>query len=720
MPATQRIPFGIVFCSFVLATLTSSFEISTVAASPWAPQEIASRERRSGPVLTSTLPETSDEEDVFEDLEPGVRLFGKPDASVILGRVLAFKPVEGTDNLVVLCEDGIKLWDAKKKKILKTIKFEKKTSGCLASQVSNDKDMFAFSTWDIQSADPDKQGIVWLVDKELNRKANFLFENEGPEGEIPSMSNSVTAIGFSDDDSQVALGTGKELHWCDVESGEIVRSFQLGGYKRTQNLIVEDDRVLAFGYDAHQVDLKDGTISPLPESLRVFVGEKQSIYHRESDQLIGVKDRDHKVIIYDFVDDAKEEIEFKTGTRIWSITLSDDGSRLAVVSFLQGDESAFQIGVYDTQTQELKHRLLLPGVLPSNLEFTNGSSELTAGIRFDAGLQRIKIDPDVVEQEANLKPSFKFHNILLSGDGLEFIGSRLASGALKLDWASGKTEKFKDYANYFFPAQSGDRFFYTGQSGVNFLTKRSTWGKSKIATIKSYSIRKPLVMPALGYLSGFGEEPDNATYYVFPSSLAVNDANSEVHCVVIDTLDGIRIETFKLANNKLIKKSLFKRPKNPNLNQLPTTAITNDGKRFAVYESKKIRVFDIESKELVFEQKSAKAQALIFSKNRDWLASHSDDGVKILDSESGEIIKDIPEKDALIAYAFKADRLLVCPKKDDRPVRIFNTQSWEVELRHNTDTGDRSAVSISNDGRRAAFALVNCRLELWELEELEK
>jgi hypothetical protein len=53
-------------------------------------------------------------------------------------------------------------------------------------------------------------------------------------------------------------------------------------------------------------------------------------------------------------------------------------------------------------------------------------------------------------------------------------------------------------------------------------------------------------------------------------------------------------------------------------------------------------------------------------------------------------------------------------------VRIFDTTTWRTTLEHKTETSNRVGATISNDGRRVAFALDNCRLELWDVDELKR
>ena len=150
------------------------------------------------------------------------------------------------------------------------------------------------------------------------------------------------------------------------------------------------------------------------------------------------------------------------------------------------------------------------------------------------------------------------------------------------------------------------------------------------------------------------------------------------------------------------------------------SAITNDGKRFAIVESGKLKMVDVESEETMFERPAEEVVGLTFSKKRDWLAMQTKQGVKILDPDSGDVIETIEEPGALMAYAFNADQMLVASPKKGGRVRILDTTTWETALNHRTETSNRVGATISNDGRRVAFALDNCRLELWDIDQLTR
>lgn len=673
-------------------------------------------------VVPTILP-IQDDHDIFENLEPGVRLLGKPAPSAILGAVLDFLSIEGGQKIIAVCEDGIKLWDTEQNKILKMIEFETRISVCNSLKQSHNRNMIAISTWSFNDPDPNQPGVVWVVDKDLNQQAKFLLDTEPSEIDdqfSAGTNNLALAIEFSDDDAHLALATSKSFHWCEIESGDFVKTHEFAIAKNHSNLIIEKDRILGLGFHSYQLDRKNGKLTRLPDYLKELNKIHLSIFHKDSKRIFAAKQgKQSELIIFDLDDDSVERIEFPPHTRFLNMKLSADASLWAVTS-LQSQSKSFQIGVYDSQSRGLKHRFSLTSTFPETFEFSPDRKSLKVAPRFGAGLQKLVIEPGLVEQNASLTPSLRLRNVLLSGDGSKLLGCLVSSQAVKWDWTTGESEESNEMMSTVLPTSSNDDFFYLNQKGIQFSIKKGRWSNDKNKTIQTYSIRRQLAMSALGYLTGFGNQADTKSYYVLPSSVAIDEANNELHCVVIDTLDGIRVQTVSLPNSKVTSRTLFKRPKNSDLAALPPTAITANGKRLAIFEDEKLKVIEVESKEVLFEQASSKVGRLMFSKNHDWLAIQTSKSIKIVSPDSGEVFKVIKEPDALFAYAFNGKKLLVASPKKGGAVRIFSTTNWELELAHKTKTANRVSVSISNDGRRAAFALDNGRIELWNLERLAR
>lgn len=673
-------------------------------------------------VASAILP-TENGQDVFENLEPGVRLLGKPEPSAILGAVLDFQSIEGGQKLIAVCEDGIKLWDTKQNKILKTIKFETKISVCNSLKRSHNKKLVAISTWSFNDPNPNQPGVVWVVDNDLNQQAKFLLDTEPSEIDdqfTAGTNNLALAIEFSDDDAHLALATSKSFHWCEIESGDFVKTHEFAIAKNHSNLIIEKDRILGLGFHSYQLDRKNGKLTRLPDSLKELNKIHLSIFHKDSNRIFVAKQgKQSELIIFDLDDDSVQKIEFPPHTRFLNMKLSADASLWAVTT-LQSQSKFFQIEVYDSHSRELKHRFPLTSTFPKAFEFSANCKSLKVAPLHGVGIQRLAIEPGLVEQNSPLTQSLRLRHVLLSGNGSTLLGCLVSSQAITWDWTTGESEESSETMSTVLPTSSNDDFFYLNQKGIQFSIKKGRWSNDKNRTIQTYSIRRQLAMSALGYLTGFGNQADAKSYYVLPSSVAIDEANNELHCVVIDTLDGIRVQTVSLPNSKVTGRTLFKRPKNSDLAALPPTAITANGKRLAIFEDKKLKVIEVESKEILFEQASPKVGRLMFSKNHDWLAIQTNEGIRIVIVDSGELIKEIKEPYALLAYAFNGKKLLVVSPKKGGAVRIFNTTNWELELAHKTETANRVSVSISNDGRRAAFALDNGRIELWDLEDLAR
>ena len=692
-------------------------KIRWIACCIFAVQCLFSESLRAMPTLFC---QSGDE--VFEEVEPGVRLLGNPSPSAALGVVLGFQPVLETDQIIAVCADGLKLWDMNRQKILKSVDFERPITNCNTIALSHDQQTVAISTWSYSDRDVNQPGIVLLVDRELNHRARLTIDCErtkaddqaNPGGSL----NAISAIAFSKDDSKIALASSKAVFRCDVASGDIDEMFELREPRSITQLIIQEDRILGLGWQSFQIDRKSGTVSKLQKPIEAMPQFHMMRFDEKMKRVFGLGA--NKVSVVDLLDGSKEEIEQENpGTTAVGLALSDDGSLLAVVSLQPRHKPGLQISVFDTTTASLKYRFDDLEMRPQQLEFSAANNALLVAFGFDVGIQRLEFDPQNIQQDTQVNSNQPVRTMLLSADGKKLAGSLINTKGVLWDWSTGE-ESSCGQVNTFYPSQWRQGFFSMGQQGTQLSIMRNDWQKPNPTKIQTYSIRRPLVLPALGYLSGISDNVRTEAYYVFPMTLAVDNARSELHCVVQDMLDGIRIQTIALASKKRTRNVLFKRPKSSLSTPLVASAITNDGKRFAIVESGQLKMIDVETEETIFELPAKDVDGLVFSTERRWLAMANKRGVTILDSDSGDVLKKIEEPGALMAYAFDSDNMLVASPERGGRVQIFDTTTWRTTVEHRTETSRRVSATISHDGRRVAFALDDCRMELWDVDELKR
>ena len=187
---------------------------------------------------------------------------------------------------------------------------------------------------------------------------------------------------------------------------------------------------------------------------------------------------------------------------------------------------------------------------------------------------------------------------------------------------------------------------------------------------------------------------------------------------MLDGLAGIRIQSFNLADRKRTRDQLFKRPATSM--RINPTAITDKGEIFAVAEDGKVKIIEVDSAATLIETDARDVNQMLFAKSGEWIAITKPSGITILETKTGKQLKQIDVPKPLISYASESDELVITSKKAGSPVRIFETDTWQVVFEHKTKTADRVAISTSYDSKRIAFALSNCRVELWDVDEIAK
>ena len=671
-----------------------------------------------GQEAKSTEPES---EEVFTEVEPGVRLLGKPSRSAVLGHVLEFVEVS-PNRFLVVGSDNIRLWNDSAKKVEKTYPFESPISDCRALAVSNDKRRVAISTWSYVDPDPAQAGQVLVFDAKLEL-LNEIVIDDRPEVPNSQGWNLVSAIAFSPDDQKIAVGTLGAILFFDLESSEVLQEFKLKEENSTvSKILVEDDQVVALGVNQELFELETGKVLKPTDGLKAIPKHFFSAYDKPTNRLFFSTFKDVKAV--DLATGKVKPIKaFEDAGNCYELYLSQDGGLLGVVHIeapnpKKPSQSGLSISIIDTKDLALKYRFSnVPG-RPTQIHFDDKNESIQFALNYSVGTQRLVFDKTKVEQTPSYKISVPVNSVLLSPNGSRVATQTSSGKVFSYDWTSGESMQLKP-ANYFFPTAS-DGFFALTQKGTNFWIEKRNFANSKSKKVRSYALRKEVAGSMTGFLFGMSKNPVGNAYYVVPSSLAINDTKSELHAVVWDGLSGIRVQTFKLPGYKKAEEKLFKR--SPTVLFEGVSAISANGKRLAVYEpreSKKLQVFDVETEDLLFESKAANVSGLLFSTAGDWLAVASKNDVTIYEAETGKPLKKIEVENALVALAYSSSALLVAPRKKDQPVRVFNTQNWELKLSHKTNTADRISAAISHDGQRVVFGLNSCCVELWDLGELQ-
>lgn len=57
---------------------------------------------------------------------------------------------------------------------------------------------------------------------------------------------------------------------------------------------------------------------------------------------------------------------------------------------------------------------------------------------------------------------------------------------------------------------------------------------------------------------------------------------------------------------------------------------------------------------------------------------------------------------------------------NDGEVEIYDTEKFGLEYSHQTNIFEKQAGAFSSDGTVLAFALSDCRVEVWELDQMEE
>lgn len=696
---------GILGLSVVLLVLTSQL-VAT-------PAKLAAK---TLPVRQAAAVER--ENQVFNDFEPGVRLLGNPSPASVLGPVLKMLSLPG-NRLVVACHDGIKIWDTQRNAVIQSLPLDLRNSQCTALEISNDKKMVAASFSSYTNLNQNRPGSALLLDLELNQLAEFILDEEIIDNQ--NRSNQVAAISFSPDDSEIALAAGNKIHVHQVSNADLNTTYKIReqGFACSK-LIFGSRRMHALGHRPKTILLASGEVTDIPEALAKLITYRAPTFDYVNKRLY-VWNKDG-LNITDLAGEGFRTVEPEGMASVpYQLALSKDGSMLAAATTRRASESdsnqiSWEVVVLDTQEFSIKYRFADLSGRPGELCFSD-EDILYASFVTDAGLHKLAFDDPLVEQNYVYKSNRPIRSILLSPDGAQLAAGFIGTQAASWDWKTGKEYRL-GYSNGFLSRGVNKHFYSMTQSGQTMsIVRRDYLGKDS-KTVHDYSMKHPVLLSLLSYAVGATKSPQVKHFFVVPSSVAIDKPNSRLHCIILDLKDGIRIHSYDLAKFEIQSKHLFKRPSNSLIQAL--TAIEDSGERMAIANAGKLTVIDIESEQAVFEQKSAHVTKLIFSRQGDWLAVATKRDVCILDVETGKELERFDIPNALIAYASDAGQLLVAASKTGSKTRIYDTMTWDLAFEHATKTSSKADATISNDGRRVAFALSDCRFELWDLKEIKR
>jgi len=660
------------------------------------------------------------EDDLFTQLEPGVRILGKPSHTAVLGQVLDFIKISESD-FVLVTSDGVKIWNNVKNKVKKAYAFDSRVDSCKDFRFSKNKQLFAISTWSFANADPNQPGRVLVFDSDLNLESEFEIADQQKEN--TNGLNQVTALEFSPDDLQLAVSTWTGLKVIDLGTEEVVQEFKWAvGSPAPWRIWFEEDQIIALGRRTKVFDLNSGVAAPVPDSLKSLTKHFVSVHSENSNRLFFSVEEMVKVV--DLADGKEKEVESIGPVRtMLELYLSPDEKMLGAVYLGDHDSkdpnaSGVNFSVIDTETLELKYRIKgIPG-RPAQIRWDDSNQAIFVAYHNSTGFQRLSFDESKVEQNPVFELNKPIGSMLLSADGSKLSASFSNAPGLIFDWKSGKSHRDEGFYIRLFSSTLSDRFFGISQQGLNFELMESKFKPARPTRVARFSMKQDAAGPLTGFVFGMSDRPVGKYYYVYPSAISVNKTKTELHCVVLDGQKGIRIQSFEVPGYKRTGSKLFKRK--PIQTPLSSTAITSDGELFAIHESGKLKIVEIETEQTLVELPAKSVSNIFFGPDDDWLAMVTDKAITIFETETGDQLKKIEASDPLVSLARDSSHLLVTSKKRASPVRIFETKNWSKILEHKTATVDRTSATISNDGKRIAMGLSNCCFELWEIDKLRK
>ena len=651
------------------------------------------------------------DDDIFSEIETGVRLLGKPSPSATLGQILKFSVVS-ENQLIAVCPDGVKLWDIEKRKIAKSHQFDEAITNCIAMEWTSDKELFAISTWSYQNTDPHQAGRVLIFDRNLDLKNDLTFVETDEETE-PQISNQIMSVEFAPGDEAIAVANASKLRLLDLGSEDVIQEFSMGiDPARPSRLVFHDDKIHALGGNSKSFDLETGKVSILKAPFSSVSGFYFSAYARESNRLFASMKNELTAI--NLADGKTQSIDsIVESTHLFELSLSPDESLLAVTHL---NDSAVWLSIIDTKDLSLKYQFENLPQRPTGVRWGKSNEAIYVAFNMSAGFQKFKIDASEVQQKPKYALNLPLQSVTLPFDGSRIVSTNMTR-VVSRDWTTGAPTNLGSY-NHIYPTKTKDGFFAMNQKGQTLSLVKQRFDRKKTQTVASYSMRRQVALPLTAFLFGASDQPTSEPYFVVPSSISVNEPKKQVHCVVLDGLAGIRIQSFNLADRKRTRDQLFKRPATSM--RINPTAITDKGEIFAVAEDGKVKIIEVDSAATLIETDARDVNQMLFAKSGEWIAITKPNGITILETKTGKQLKQIDLPKPLISYASESDELVITSKKAGSPVRIFETDTWQVVFEHKTKTADRVAISTSYDSKRIAFALSNCRVELWDVDEIAK
>jgi WD40 repeat protein len=664
------------------------------------------------------------DDDLFVELEPGVRL---------LGEINPFGELTGTYNwetdpsgkrIAFVGEKAIYLWDVEEQRVASSFELNDYFNWNTKLKWSNDGRRLAVAA----IGNPNVGSEILLFDQDLKYLDSRILNASNFDDKLVDQkqadqffsANRVNSLEFSSDNRILAFTTKGKFYIATLDPLNIVDSLAAPTQGNVETICFHNNRIYAFGFGSYVVDPNQSICSPLPEKLQILNSTRQCCLDREKNEIWAVGRQGFHVVNLNTGD--SQPIEIPKNAFLSLPTLSPDKSLVAILVHLSGnsekENNSCEVLIYDTVTRALRYRFRVFSIGIQNLEFSPGGKGIAVSVTGRPGIVHWELDAEQIEQSVEFKSLETTRSLGIDGEGKYVLSCGRVNASI-IDWEKGNVvDSAKHLA--IFPDQLPGSFLGVCQVNNEFelATFPKTGGSREVFT--SYSIDFSTFNQTVNRILNLSL-PENV-FLVMPIGLAVDSQNSLLRVLVLDPNRGFRIQTFDVNTNKLRQNVFIRRPERspfePGL--YSPGAISVDGTRVAVYESETVKVFDVAAKTVLYERSYSKPTAMIFGSDSSWLAVATDNEVIVLATETGEEIKRIEIRDPLVGYASEANQLVVTAATQGSPLTFYSTDDWSVDFEHTTSTANRTAIAITPNAKRLVLGLSDSRLEFWETEKIKR
>lgn len=661
----------------------------------------------------------------LESPEPGVSLIGTPNQWAGLG--VGYNAVVSPDGEMVVGSQGGKLVaiDRNSRRVIHEIDLEVPNIQMIC--YSPDGKQLALTAYQFSKLpendsasdsprSPSLSSALILVDDRFRIERTIELPS-ARESSVNYATDMPVDVSYSPDGRTIVVVGQRVTHAVDSFSGDIVGSRE--GLFDINEMFVDNDTIV-FRNIKKSWDLRKDDLSTLTKIGKLdFPATAYYSLHHPKLPLLAYHDTQNQQLKVANYQRGKILLEVPAEKYILnSGCFSSDGKRLAGL-FYTTDYQATAIRVLDIEKKQWIAEFAFDSQVHLRVSFADDDHLLI----FDTQASRlmfVTVDDSLQEHLARtLNQPTQSHQLSVDQTGENAI---LNWGRQEIDLQTGKVShpgnQFSRIA--MFASAENDR--------IRSVDNRSIELVSDDKTSRSFALpRNGQIVK--GLLSLLGSAPEvRKVEQSIPVTVALEPSGKTLSCLYVMSHDGIpRYIRWQVRNRKVEREVKFSdKPASGQMFPGVLAALHPDGRSVVQAKNDQIVLTDMDKNQdtASFEiPEGAGKLALNHDGSLVAIGFHPEAmerfrKIQVYDLDSGDLKKEFESKNAMFTFAPHAPRLAIADMDHSLPVQVFDTESWQPVVEHETDHADRFGMQLSGDGKTLVFSLVDSRLEIWNLNEI--